>query len=45
MTFYHVKVLSHNNKDDKLLKLQSKLNFRSIVTFNATKKKQIFVVN
>ena len=28
-TFYRVKVLSHNNNDDKLLKLQSKFDFEA----------------
>jgi len=37
-TFYRIKVLSHNNNDDKLLKLQSKFNFEAFFTFSATKK-------
>jgi len=30
-TFHHVKVLSHNNDNDKLLKLQSKFNFEAFL--------------
>jgi len=37
MTFYRVKVLSHNNNDDKLIKLQSNFKFRQIFTISAIK--------
>jgi len=30
-TFYRIKNLSHNNNDDKLLKLQSKFNFKAFL--------------
>jgi len=42
-TFYRIKVLSHNNNDNKLLKLQSKFNFEAFLL--AVLQKQVFAVN
>jgi len=43
-TFYSV-VLSHNNNDNKLLKLQSKFDFKAFYFQFQCYKKQVFVVN